>query len=102
MRFRLPRGCGRVSHAGNALPIAPDGSIEADATAVALLEPHGVVPLGDPAPVDRSRIDTMASADLVAALAARGILPPVSASPATLRGLLRQALAKPILPKPSR
>lgn len=95
MKFRLPTGYGRVSHAGKSLTIGSDASVEADPSEIALLEPHGIVPFGDPMPIDSSRIDTMTSVDLVAALTARGIVPPASAGIAALRGLLRQALAKP-------
>ena len=96
MKFSLPKGCGPVSHAGKALTIAADQSFELDSSNVALLAPHGIVPLGDPPPINRADIDAMASAALVAALAARDITTTPAMSVAALRGLLRQALAKPI------
>ncbi len=96
MKFSLPKGCGPVSHAGKALSVAADQSFELDSSNVALLAPHGIVPLGDPPPINRADIDAMASAALVAALAARDITTTPAMSVAALRGLLRQALAKPI------
>ena len=95
MKYTLPKGCGPVSHAGKALTIATDRSVDLDPSVAELLAPHEIVPVGDPAPVDLSQIDTMASADLVAALTARNVAATPTMSLATLRGLLRQALAKP-------
>ncbi len=95
MKFHLPPGASRLSHAGKAVAIAADGTIELDPTQIALLEPHGIVPLGDPAPIERARIDTLSASELAAALAERQIVPPATASVVTLRSLLRQAIAKP-------
>jgi len=95
MKFRLPQGCASLSHAGKAVAVAADGSFELGAAAVVLVAPHGIVPVGDPAPVDLSHITGMARADVVAALTARNVVPPPGSSDMALRGLLRQALAKP-------
>ena len=95
MKYRLPQGCGGLSHAGKAVAVAADGSFELGAAAATLLEPHGIVPVGDPAPVDPRTIAGMARADIVAALTARSMTAAPDASDAALRGLLRQALAKP-------
>ncbi len=95
MKFTLPAGCGPVSHAGKALAIASDRSVDLDTSLAALLAPHDIIPLGDPAPIDRATIDRMGSTDLLAALAARDVGTNPQMSVATLRGLLRQALAKP-------
>ena len=94
MKFTLPKGCGPVSVAGKALTIASDRSVDLDPSLAVLLAPHMIVPLGDPAPVDLTQIDTMASADLIAALTPRNVATTPTMSLATLRGLLRQALAK--------
>ena len=95
MKYKLPQGCARLSHAGRAVTIAPDMTIDLDPAQVALLEPHDIVPVGDPAPVDPAAIDSMTSDELAAALAERGIVAPAAAGTGALRGLLRQALAKP-------
>ena len=95
MKYILPLGCGPVSHAGKGLTIAADRTVDLDSTVVALLMPHGIVPVGDPAPIDLSTVDGLSATSLAAALDARGIAHVSSASIATLRGLLRQALAKP-------
>ncbi len=94
MKYRLPQGAARLSHAGKAVTVAADGTLDLDPAQIALLAPHGIVPLGDPAPIDRTQIDTMTASDLAAALAARQIVPPASAGIIAMRGLLRQALAK--------
>jgi hypothetical protein len=95
MKYRLPSGAARLSHAGKAVTIAGDGTCDLDPGVAALLAPHGIVPVGDPAPIDPSAIASMAIADLQAALLARGIATPVDAGGAQLRSLLRRALAKP-------
>ena len=95
MKFRLPQGTTRLSHAGKAVTVAADATLDLDPGVVALLAPHGIAPVGDPAPVDPSLIATMARVDLAAALVARGIAVSAEASDAALRGLLRRALAKP-------
>ena len=95
MKYHLPQGCVRLSHAGKSVAIAADGSIDLDASVATLLAPHGIVPVGDPVPIDPDQIATLSASDLVAALAARGVPVPKQASLATLRGLLRQAIAKP-------
>ncbi len=95
MKFTLPQGCGPVSHAGKTLSIAADRSVDLDPSHAALLAPHQIRPSSDPAPIDPTRIDMMASADLIAALSARRVATAPTMSVATLRGLLRQALAKP-------
>ena len=48
MKLRLPKGTTRLSHAGKAVAIAADGTIEIDVDAIALLKPHGIAPAGDP------------------------------------------------------
>ena len=95
MKYRLPSNCGAVSHAGSAVTIAADASIELDPAAIGLLEPHGIVPLGDPIPINLTTIEKMVTSDLLAALQARNVTPPRDAADKILRGLLRQALAKP-------
>ena len=104
MKYRLPNGCAGVSHAGRALAIAPEGTVDVEPGAAALLAPHGLVPAaapkpgdpkpGDPKPVDPKRVDMLSRAELVAALTARGAPAPAGADVATLRGGLRQALAR--------
>ena len=95
MKFRLPQTASRLSHAGKAVTIAADGTLELDPSAIALLAPHGIVPLGDPASIDPAMIASMTRADLKAALVARGVAIPAETSDAGVRGLLRRALAKP-------
>jgi hypothetical protein len=95
MKFKVPAGCKAIVHAGTPLVIAGDSSIDLDPTAIALLGPHGIVPVGDPAPVDVATIDKLIRDDLVAALSARGIATKTSDSIATLRSWLRQAVARP-------
>lgn len=95
MKFRLPQTATRLSHAGKAVAIAADGTLELDPAAIALLAPHGIAPLGDPLPIDPTRIASMTRADLEAALAARGVAIPAETSDAGARGLLRRTLAKP-------
>ena len=95
MKFRLPPTCGALSHAGNAVAIATDATVDLDPAAIALLQPHGIWPLGDPTPIANVVIATMSTADLTAALVARNVMIPRKANDTILRGLLRQALAKP-------
>ena len=107
MKYRLPKGCAGVSHAGRTLAIASDGTVDVASGAAALLAPHGLVPTAEPAqpapgdpkpadpkPVDPKRVDMLSRAELVAALTARGAPAPAGADIATLRGALRQALAR--------
>ena len=112
MRYRLPEGCAGVSHAGRALAIASDGTVDVEPGAAILLAPHGLVPAAGPAdpgradpkpvdpkpvdlkPVDLKRVDMLSRAEVVAALTARGAPAPAGADIATLRGALRQALAR--------
>ena len=112
MKYRLPKGCAGVSHAGRTLAIASDGTVDVAPGAAALLAPHGLVPATEPAqpapgdpkpgvpkpvdpkPVDPKRVDMLSRAELVAALTARGAPAPAGADIATLRGALRQALAR--------
>ena len=56
MKFRLPQGMTRLSHAGKVVTTAADGTVQLDADAVALLEPHGIMPVGDPSPSDPARV----------------------------------------------
>ena len=95
MKFRFAQGAGRLSHAGKAVAIAADGTLDLSPADIGLLAPHGIVPLGDPAPVDPAKIASMTRADLEAALLARGVAIPAESVDAALRGLLRRALAKP-------
>ena len=95
MKFKLPAGCKSIVHAGKPLAIAADSSFDLDPVAIALLAPHGIVPLGDPAPIDATTIDTLGRDDLVAALSARGIATKTTDPLGGLRGLLKQAVARP-------
>ncbi len=107
MKYRLPKECAGVSHAGRALAIAPDGTVDVAPGAAVLLAPHGLVPAAEPAdlkpvdskpvdskPIDPKRVDMLSRAELVAALTARGAPALAGADIATLRGALRQALAR--------
>ncbi len=109
MRYHLPKGCAGVSHAGRALAIAPDGTVDVEPGAGVLLAPHGLLPASepsapdpkrdgsqpiDPKPIDPRRVDMLSRAELVAALAARGSPAPAAADVAMLRGALRRALAR--------
>ena len=95
MKYLAPQGTARLSHAGSAVTIAGDGSFDLDPTYAALLAPHGIVAVGDPAPIDPATIAGMTTAQVTAALVARNVAIPSQTTDAGLRGLLRQALAKP-------
>ena len=53
------------------------------------------MPVGDPVPIELAAIVDMKTPQLTAALVARHVAIPDKATDAALRGLLRQALAKP-------
>jgi hypothetical protein len=50
MKYRLPRECLAVSHAGKQLSVGADGTLDLDAAAAADLLPHGVLPASDAKP----------------------------------------------------
>ncbi len=55
MKFRLPEGCAALSHAGEQLAVAADGTVEVDPAAAADLAPHGLAPVADkPAGADQN------------------------------------------------
>ena len=95
MKYLAPQGTTRLSHAGAPVSIAGDGSFDLDLAYAALLAPHGIVAVGDPAPIDPMTIPGLTIAQVTAALVARSVAIPSKATDIALRGLLRQALAKP-------
>ena len=93
MKFRLPRNCGGVSHAGRRVGVAADASVELDEAELELLRPHGIHPFDGPVPITPGDVARMSNVELVAALKARGITR--AGHDKMLRGLLLQALAQP-------
>lgn len=62
MKLRVPEGCGAVSHQGQVLEIADDGSVEVNDEAWALLATHGFRPWAEESNPD---LTTMTREELV-------------------------------------
>lgn len=100
MKYRLPQHCSAIVVEGEALAVAPDGSVEATEASIAALLAHGATPWREAAPgvpVSRSlpalgEIDALSRSALANALTALGhrSLP---TSTEELRRTLRRALA---------
>ena len=95
MKLRAPPGCSALTHGGETLAVAADGSFESGEAAAAVFLAHGCEPWAEPPRRAGPRpIDALTRAEIVVALKARGLHGPAGTSTADLRQKLRRAIKR--------